>query len=356
MPYRITILAFLSVTAPMAAQTDSTIAGHIIWEHDLPHLSADSASADHDGNLWIVSSSLNSHRLICISSNGETCADLPLTDSVKPKPPAEAFSSELATSVSGTLALLTHYMHADGKTIYFDGATFARLSSNGKLGAARQVAGEGPDYKGFAALTDGHFLVLGDQSPMVVINLSPDGNIAWRRTFSSSWVLPSAAALENGSSFIVTPDYKRAVLHLIWIDKDGGVRHREDLAGNRSAAAGYNGSSTLLYSRLAAGYRSDYFMTSFDRKFNRVWTVRVLDSAFSGGVYGFAAVTDGYVVAIQAEDGLFLAKYASMGALLWSAADTSREHADFIVPSGDGFYLIGAGPKGQYSLHVIRAR
>jgi len=80
MPYRITILAFLSVTAPMAAQTDSTLAGHIIWEHDLPHLSADSASADHDGNLWIVSSSLNSHRLICISSNGESCADLPLTD------------------------------------------------------------------------------------------------------------------------------------------------------------------------------------------------------------------------------------------------------------------------------------
>jgi hypothetical protein len=68
-----------------------------------------------------------------------------------------------------------------------------------------------------------------------------------------------------------------------------------------------------------------------------------------------ASLPDGYVVAIAAETGLFLAKYAPIGRLLWSATDTSRRPADFLVASGDGYYLVGAGLKDRYSLHVIRA-
>ena len=68
-----------------------------------------------------------------------------------------------------------------------------------------------------------------------------------------------------------------------------------------------------------------------------------------------AALADGYVVAIGAGTGLFLAKYTPTGRLLWSATDPSRRPASLVVPSGDGYYLVGAGLKDRYSLHVIRA-
>ena len=69
-----------------------------------------------------------------------------------------------------------------------------------------------------------------------------------------------------------------------------------------------------------------------------------------------AALADGYVVAIGTETGLFLAKYTPGGDLLWSATDSSRSPASQVVASGDGYYLVGAGLKARYSLHVIRAR
>ena len=63
-----------------------------------------------------------------------------------------------------------------------------------------------------------------------------------------------------------------------------------------------------------------------------------------------------YVVAAMANDGLFLAKYRFDGQLEWSALDPSRRYADFAVASGENFYLIGAGPKEDYLLHVVLAR
>ena len=96
-------------------------------------------------------------------------------------------------------------------------------------------------------------------------------------------------------------------------------------------------------------------MTSIDSHFNRAWTSDVLASAPQGGVYGMAAVSDGYVVTIGLQDGLFLAKYAPSGQALWAATDASRKYADLLVPAGDHFYLIGGGPKDRYSLHLIRA-
>ena len=352
--YPFPALGLLIAIRCMSAQPPVTIADHILWEKDFDELSAEAAVADHEGNLWIVSQFQGSDRLLCIRRNGEIRLNVELPLLIKPVYPAENLSSSLAISSSGVLALLARYRHG-GKIIYNDGAGFAAIDSAGKLGPVKKVAGSGQDYKGFVALDDGHFLVLGDQSPMVVIKVGGDGGILWRRTFPRDWVLPSATALVDGSSCIVSPDYKQPLLHMIWIDKKGEVRHRGQLAGRRSQAASQGEVCTVLYSQSASDYRSKYLLTSFDRNFNRAWTVGVLDSAPSGGVYNLAAVADGYVVAIGTHTGLFLAKYSTTGRLLWSATDPSRMPASLIVPSGDGYYLVGAGFKDRYSLHVIRA-
>ncbi len=359
---RLSFLAHAPLIAAgyLSAQPAATIADHVLWERDFPdlHMSAPvGAVADRAGNLWAVDRPrAGSGSLICITANGEIRLKTELPRTIVIEFPTRISSFKLAVSASGSVALLAYYSHAKDRAVYFDGATIASVNPDGKLSLMKKVAESGPEYKGFTALSDGQFLLLGDQSPMVVMNVSGAGNVAWRRTFPSNWVLPSAAALGNGSSCVVSPDYKRAVLHMVWMDKAGAVLHKEEIPGNRSDAAGYGDSCTILYSRTSAKYQSEYFLTSFDRNFNRTWTVPVLASAPSGGMYRLALVQDGYLVAIDAIDALFLAKYTSAGRLVWSVTDASRRSADDVVPAGDYFYLIGAGLKDRYSLHVIRAR
>lgn len=123
------LISTIAVAVLFSATGDS-IDTHVIWERDFPRLSADSATADTEGNLWIASSYRGSDRLVRISSIGEITADVPVPESIKPEPPADTFSLELATSASGTVALLTRYSHG-GKKIYFDGARFALLRPEG---------------------------------------------------------------------------------------------------------------------------------------------------------------------------------------------------------------------------------
>jgi hypothetical protein len=332
-------LLLIVASCYLFGQSSPSIADHILWERDFPNLGVSvngAAVADHNGNLWAVSEFRGSRRLLCISPMGEMLSNTELPQELNPALPAEISDFKLAASPSGVVALLARYMHG-GHVIYFDGAKFASVNSDGSLGPIRKVADGGPEYKELVGVSNDNFLVIGDQSPMVVIRIRSDGDIAWRRTFPSTWVLPSGAALEDGSSCIVSPDYGKAILHLVWLDRLGVVRHREQIAARRSHAAGSSGSCTVLYDREPALTHGEFHITSFDQHFSRVWTTPVLDSAPQGGVYDMAAVSDGYVVTIGLKDGLFLAKYALTGRMLWVARDTSRLHANLLVGAGDTF-------------------
>jgi hypothetical protein len=110
------------------------------------------------------------------------------------------------------------------------------------------------------------------------------------------------------------------------------------------------------YSRYLGQYRTEYLLSSFDSTLKRNWSVSVAGSAPSGGEYKVAAVAGGYIVAIQSIEGFLLAKYSPSGQSLWSVADKTRMPAHRVIRSGDGFYIIGAGLKNRYDLHVIRGQ
>jgi hypothetical protein len=354
------VLIFVAITTArfLSSQSAVTVTDHVVWEHDFPNLGVSvtgAAVADRAGDLWAVSHYQRSNRLICIRPNGEMAVNVEVSKEIQPGDAAEAPFFSLAVSPAGLVVLVARYSHSVGRAVYFDGAALAVVNSDGTLGPVKKVASSGPEYKEFIALSDDHFLLMGDQSPMVVVRLSSAGEAAWRRTFPENWVLPSGASLDDGSACIVSPDYRRAILHLMWIDKSGTVRHQEQIAARRSQAASSSGSCTILYDQEPQLRRGAFSLTSFDRSFKRIWTTPVATSAPQGGVYGLAAISDGYVVTIALQDGVFLAKYGLSGQLSWAATDTSRKYADLIVPAGDSFYLIGAGPKDHYSFHVIRA-
>jgi hypothetical protein len=339
------------------AQPAVTISDHIVWEHDFPGYHADvlgSAVSDRDGVLWLTAHEKKSHRLLRISPDGQLLSSADFPASLAPQPPAELVYFHLAVSPSGTLGILAHYLHG-GRNMFFDGAKFVSLGKDGTASFPKTVAGPGPEYKGFFALSDeDDFIVMGDQEPMIVIRIGPSGDLVWRKEFPRNWDLPSGAALKNGASCIASPAYAAPRIHVIQLDSLGNVRHRAAIAARRAeTVAGPAGQCAVLYDREPDLKRGEFFLTSFDSTFRREWTVPVRFPAPQGGVFQFLAVKDGYLVAAMANNGFFLAKYDFAGQLVWSALDPSRYYAALACATGEGFYLVGAGPKDRYNFHVI---
>ena len=71
-------VGLLTAACCLSAQSAVTVADHILWEREFANLSAETAVADHDGNLWIVSQYRGANRLVCIKPNGEMCANTAL--------------------------------------------------------------------------------------------------------------------------------------------------------------------------------------------------------------------------------------------------------------------------------------
>jgi hypothetical protein len=273
--------------------------------------------------------------------------------SLAPEPPAGLVYFHLAVSPSGRLGMLAHYLHG-GREMFYDGAKFVSLERDGTASSPKTVAGPGPEYKGFFALSDQGFMVMGDQEPLIVIRIGPSGDLVWRKEFPKNWDLPSGAALENGAACIASPDYNSPRVHLIQLDSLGNTRQRTVLAARRAeAVAGPAGRCVVLYDRDPGLKRGEFFLTSFDSTFRREWTVPVQFAAPQGGVYNFLAVKDGYLIAAMANNGFFLAKYNFGGQLMWSALDPSRQYAALACATEQGYYLVGAGPTDRYNFHVI---
>ncbi len=352
---RLTIVLSVGVFV-LGAQPADTINDHIVWERDFPGYHADvlgSAVSDRDGVLWVAAHEKKSHRLVRISPDGHLLSAVNLPPSLAPEPPAGLVYFHLAVSPSGKLGMLAHYLHG-GRQMFFDGAKFVSLEKDGTASPPKIVVGPGPEYKGFLALSDQDFMVLGDQEPMTIIRLGPSGDFIWRKEFSKTWDLPSGAALENGASCIASGTNASPRIHVIQLDSVGNVRHRAALAAWRAeAVAGPNGRCVVLYDRAPDLKRGEFVLTSFDSQFRREWTVPVQFPAPQGGVFQFLAVKDGYLIGAMANNAFFLAKYNFAGQLMWSALDPSRDYAALACATDQGYYLVGAGPKDRYNFHVI---
>jgi hypothetical protein len=156
---------------------------HITWKQVISEVTAsvlDEAATDSAGDLWFISNPWaavpRDPRLIHIDSNGAVISRDRLPESVSPAFP-EVSSFALAASSSGPLAVVAHHSHAVGRGEYFDGADFV-LFDAGKWGAPVKIARSGPEYKTLTALSDGHFLAMGDQVPWSFSDSIPPGKLS----------------------------------------------------------------------------------------------------------------------------------------------------------------------------------
>ncbi len=358
--WQLLIILFL-LPNPARAQVSEHLDSHLVWEHEFPNLRVSVLSTvvgdAHDGFWTLADEDFSPSRLLHISSGGQLLNRYELSAPYKTSTPWEGADFHFASLSSGKIGVLIDYSHANGKTIYFEGATFGSLDDSGNLSALKEIARPGPQYKEFVSLSDDEFLAIGDQAPEIIIRLDSDGGVLWKRKFPSSWVLPSAAPLENGAACIVSPESAKRWLHLIRLDKMGVVRQQTSIAAGRAhAAGGPDGTCAVLYDREPNYGSGQFFLATFDRSLHHVWTTEVKFSAPQGGVYHLLGLHDGYLVAADSEDSLFLAKYDFSGKLLWSVLDHSRTVPTQVAATSDGFYLISVGDRSSNTLDVIRGR
>jgi hypothetical protein len=345
---------------PATAQVEERLDSHIVWEHEFPNLRVSLLSTvvgdAHDGFWTLADEDFNPSLLLHISSDGQMLNSYELSAPSKATKNYEIRTFHLASVSSGRIGVLIDYSHVIGKANSFDGAKFGWLDDSGNLSQLNEIARPGPEYKEFVSLRDDDFLAIGDQAPQIVVRIGSDGNVIWRRRFPSSWVLPSAAPLEGGAACIVSGGYAKPWLHLIRLDKSGAVRRQTGIPARRGqAASGPDSVCAVLYDREPHYSSGQFFLATFDNSLHRVWTTAVKFPAPQGGVYHLLRLRDGYLVAADSNDSLFLAKYDFGGRLLWSVLDNSRRVPTQVAATSDGFYLIGGEQSGNI-LEVIRGR
>lgn len=356
------VLVILSVRL-FAQGVDEGFGSHIIWKQEIKGVVAtglDQATADSAGDLWLVSNAFDAEpRLVHIDLNGRVISNNELPDSLHPSSP-ETSSFALATSTSGSIGVLASYSHAVGRAIYNDGADFVLLE-NGKFGGPLKIAKSGPEYSTLVALSDNHFLAMGDQNPMVVIRLGAGGEIDWQRRFPSSWDLPSGAGLGHGAACVLSSGYGVPWMHLMRIDDAGHVHSQIKFQGwNGVISSGTTDSCVALYSTGSPKQnRVRFHLASFDSSLKQNWSVAMpVDSPWGGSFY-LASLKDGWVVITDSEakaGAVIIAKYDLSGAVVWSLPNVEIPEPSLLVGAGDTFYLVYRSSEDRHSSIIVKAR
>jgi len=347
-----------------AQAADGGFDSHIIWKQVFKGIvvTGDQATTDSAGDLWLVSNPPPfdaKPRLVHIDLNGSVVSNNEIPDSLHPPFP-EISSFALATSTGGSIGVLASYSHAVGRAIYNDGADFVLLE-NGKLGSPLKIAKSGPEYSSLVALSDNHFLALGDQNPMVVIRLSAAGKIDWQRRFPSSWDLPSGAHLGNGAACVLSSGYGVPWMHLMRIDDAGHVQSQIKFQGwNGVISSGTSDSCVALYSTGSPKQnRIRFHLASFDSSLKQNWSAAMPVDSPWGGSFFLASLRDGWVVVTDSDAKLgrvLIAKYDLSGAMAWSLPDVELPTPSLLVGAEDTFYLVYRSGEDRHSSIILKAR
>ena len=358
------LMLLLVARHPFAQSPQQNLDSHIIWKQEIKGVTAsvsDRATTDSSGDLWFISDPLfdADPRLLHVDASGRIVSVDKLPDAIHPHFP-EVSSFALATSTQGNLGILANHSHAMGRAIYNDGADFVVLDRT-KWGTPVKVAGSGPEYRALLALSDNHFLAMGDQDPMTLLRLDTAGTVEWRRRFPSKWDLDSGASLKYGAACVLSSGYGFPWMNLMELDDAGHVRSQIKFQGwNGVISADSSDSCVALYSTGSLKQkRVRFHLASFDSSLKQNWTTAMpVDSPWGGSFY-LASLKDGWVVVTDsdAKSGtVLIAKYDLSGAVVWSLPDVAIPSPNLVVGAGDSFYLVYQETEDRHSSIVVRAR
>ncbi len=362
------LIAFVLWIAASLTGAEPSSNYQVQWERDFAGFSnlffLRGAGVDGKGDLWVLTSAFTrtgaynrTQTLFRIdgSSNQQLAVEVPVPSDVGTDL-AEYFP---AITSAGPAGFLINVTRGRGRNIESRGAFYAPFSKSGATGSPVRIFGtSGPIFWRVIPLTDGDLLTVGDQSPLVIEKISPTGEVRWQRRFSKWLDVLDAVAMPDGGSCVVSSEYPRNFhrqeLHLLRLDASGSLQAQTRLYGHLAkVAAGSSGSCAVFsYDYLPEKMEhARHRLTVFNASLTRKWTRDIPSTiaGISGENWYLIPLRDGYLASGIAWSGdLFLAKYSWSGELLWIEARKLSFRLDFVVPSGDGCYLIGEAesPKG----------
>ncbi|MGC9972174.1 MAG: hypothetical protein ABSE56_16465 [Bryobacteraceae bacterium] len=375
---RTPLCGILALTMLVSAQPSANY--RVLWEREFGDFAdpffLQGAGVDQQGDLWVLTEAFTGARdysrkqtLFRIDASGVQRRRDDVEAQISRDLTRELAEYYPAVLPGGPAGFLVHVDRIGGRSNQSRGAFYAPLLKPGSVGMPVRISGvDGPLFWQIVPLADGDLLAVGDQSPLAVQKLSPAGEIRWQRRFWKWLTVPQAAAMEEGESCIVSSAYPRTSdpqeLHLLRLDKNGALQRQARFHGHLGAvAAGPAGACAVFYYDYQPGkmLEARYHLAVFDRSFTRQWTRDIPPSVAgrTGEPWCLIALRDGYLASGTAWDGgLFLARYSWSGDLRWIETLNPSFRREFLLPSADGFYLIGekGRPKGPpTSFAVTRA-
>jgi len=362
--------AFLGTAQPSANY-------RVLWEREFGAFSKlfflQGAGVDGHGDLWVLTSAFTGRRdytrlttLFRIDGSGDRQSAVDVEAHVPANVEtdlAEYYPVVLPGGPAGFLVAVHRVRGRDSESL---GAFYAPLLRSGAVGSPVRIsAADGPIFWRVIPLADGDLLAVGDQSPLVVEKIRPNGEVRWRRRFWKWLDVPSAAAMQDGASCVAsseypgTPDIKQ--LHLLRLDAAGALQRETKSHGHlATVAAGPDGACAVFSYDYPRGIEAArYHLTVFDASLRQLWTRDIPTNV--AGPYGMEwyliALRDGYLASGVAWSGdLFLARYTWGGDLLWLEKLKAPRAPAFLVANLDGFYLIGEidRPHGPPTSFLVR--
>ena len=354
-----TLIALLAAAFLASAQPSANYS--VLWEREFGAFSdvffLQGVGVDGHGDLWVLTSAFTGSRdytrrttLFRIDGSGDQQSAVDVEAHVPANVKtdlAEYYPVVLPDGPAGFLVAVHRVRVRDSESL---GAFYAPLLKPGAVGSPVRIsAPDGPIFWRVAPLADRNLLVVGDQDPLVVEKISPNGEVRWRRRFWKWLDGPSAAAMEDGKSCVVAGEYPRPTatqqLHLLRLDAVGALERETKLRGYvATVAAGPNGACAVFGYDFPPGMdAAHYHLTAFDTNFKREWT-RDIPPDIAGPIgmeWYLVALRDGYLAAgVTWGNDLFLARYSWAGDLLWLEKLKAPYGTAFLASNPDGFYLV----------------
>jgi len=251
----------------LCAQSSDTVKYTFLWDREFsqsPNIYIpETAILDSHDVLWVLCTARMgnegykkqhlTHAIFRIDQQGQQLSTAELT---LPLPPAEwgdTSDYRLATLRDESMGLLFNNIRWEGRGESYLGAYYTKVDTNGVAAPLQLVGGAGPEYSEFLSLTNGNFLIGGNEGALLMFDSG--GKLQWKKSFRQPLLVnPDLTNLSDRnicmSAWSMGNKGVLNRLRVMQLDEHGNVLHTADISALRGqVAGGPDGSCAVLYDR-----------------------------------------------------------------------------------------------------------
>jgi hypothetical protein len=357
------------VVGLLFGQQPTAIHHPFLWDRELslrPNLYIpEAAVVDAGGVLWVLCSARMGNEgydkqhvtqaIFRIDEQGNQLSTAELGLPLSQEERGDTSDYRITPLRDGGIGLAFNKIRFETRGQSYLGAFYSTLGTDGKAGPLRQVAGPEIEVSAFVGLANGDLLLGGGLGDLLTFD--PNGVSRWKKSFVQPILENSDAAVLSDrniciSAWAATRQRLLNKIRVMRLGQQGDVLHTADIDALRGqVAAGPDGSCAVLYDRAPSIYKGEYYLTLFDRSFNRQWTVPVPHSSASGAEFDLISRAEGSLAQI----GNVIVQYDWSGKEVWKDIEHLGQTRTIVAAGTDGFFIVTKDLGMNNGFHVKRA-